>query len=213
MVICGYTCSLAEQQPKSIGARNPKVGGSIPHGVLRIFSLSRACDKMKKNHLFLFLYRAQKLTISLISIYKHYAIDIADPSSTQDASHMNFVTDLAHRGVSVTSWYSIGARNPKVWRSIPHGVLRIFSLSHVCDKTKINIFLNLPNVIALPEHPVYKCLHHRFVNIFSHLFRFEALMCPLTKVKYSLLNVQKRLAESGGRIFSLPASLDLPQQD
>ena len=133
--------------------------------------------------------RNSKLTISLISIYKHYAIDIADPSSTQDASHMNFVTDLAHRGVSVTSWYSIGARNPKVWGSIPHGVLRIFSLSHVCDKTKINIFLNLPNVIALPEHPMYKCLHHRFVNIFIHLFRFEALMCPLTKVKYSLLNV------------------------
>ena len=114
IVICGYTCSLAEQQLKSIGARNPKVGGSIPHGALRIFSLSRARDKMKKNHLFLFLYRAQKLTISLISIYKHYAIDIADPSSTQDASHMNFVTDLAHRGVSVASWYSIGARNPKV---------------------------------------------------------------------------------------------------
>ena len=169
------------------GIRRSEVRFLMGHS--KFFSLSRARDKMKKNHLFLFLYRAQKLTISLISIYKHYAIDIADPSSTQDASHMNFVTDLAHRGVSVTSWYSIGARNPKVWGSIPHGVLRIFSLSHVCDKTKINIFLNLPNVIALPEHPVYKCLHHRFVNIFIHLFRFEALMCPLTKVKYSLLNV------------------------
>ena len=59
IVICGYTlrvhiCSLAEQQPKSIGARNPKVGGSIPHGVLRIFSLSRARDKMKKTIYFYF---------------------------------------------------------------------------------------------------------------------------------------------------------------
>ena len=29
-------------------------------------------------------------------IYKHDAIDIADPSSMQDACHMNFVRDLAH---------------------------------------------------------------------------------------------------------------------
>ena len=55
-----------------------------------------------------------KLTISLIYIYKHYAIDVADPSSMQDACHMNFVIELAHRGVSVTQ--SIGARNPKVLR-------------------------------------------------------------------------------------------------
>ena len=44
---------------------------------------------------------SSKLTISLISIYKHYAIDIADPSSMLDACHTNFVIDLAHRGVSV----------------------------------------------------------------------------------------------------------------
>ena len=41
------------------------------------------------------------LTISTISINKHYAIDIADPSSMQDACHMNFVINLAHRRVSV----------------------------------------------------------------------------------------------------------------
>ena len=51
--------------------------------------------------------------LSLISIYKHHAIDIANPSSMQqEACHMNFVIDLAHRGVSVAQ--SIGARNPKV---------------------------------------------------------------------------------------------------
>ena len=44
-------------------------------------------------------------TISLISIYKHDAIDIADPSSMQDVyHHMNFVIDLAHRGVYVAQW-------------------------------------------------------------------------------------------------------------
>ena len=37
-------------------------------------------------------------------IYKHYAIDIADPSSMQDACHVNFVIDLAHHGVSVAQW-------------------------------------------------------------------------------------------------------------
>ena len=95
-------------------------------GYSEFFLCPELVTRWKINHLFLFLYRAQKLTISLTSIYKHYTIDIADPSSTQDASHMNFVTDLAHRGVSVTSWYSIGARNPKVWGSIPHGLLRIF---------------------------------------------------------------------------------------
>ena len=32
---------------------------------------------------------------------KHYAIDVADPSSMQDAHHMNFIIDLAHRGISM----------------------------------------------------------------------------------------------------------------
>ena len=38
------------------------------------------------------------------SIYKHDAIDIADPSSMQDVCHMNFLIDLAHCGVSVAKW-------------------------------------------------------------------------------------------------------------
>ena len=57
----------------------------------------------------------------LISIYKHYAIDISDPSSMQDTCHMNFVIGLAHRGVSVAQWQNIGVRNPKVRGSIPRG--------------------------------------------------------------------------------------------
>ena len=47
---------------------------------------------------------SSKFTISLISIHKHYAIDIADPSSMQDACHMNLVIDLAHCGVFVAQW-------------------------------------------------------------------------------------------------------------
>ena len=53
---------------------------------LRILSLSHACDKTKKTSFFISL-PSSKLTISLISTYKHYAIDIADPSSTQEACH------------------------------------------------------------------------------------------------------------------------------
>ena len=47
---------------------------------------------------------SSKLNISLISIYKHYAIDITDTSSMEDACQMNFVRELAHRGVSVAQW-------------------------------------------------------------------------------------------------------------
>ena len=38
------------------------------------------------------------------SIYKHEAIDIADPSSMQDVCHMNFVIDCARLKVSVAQW-------------------------------------------------------------------------------------------------------------
>ena len=65
--------------------------------------LSHACDKTEKTS-FSISSPSSKFTISLISIYKHYAIDIADPSSMQDACHMNFVIDLAHHGVSVAQW-------------------------------------------------------------------------------------------------------------
>ena len=65
--------------------------------------LSHACDKTEKKS-FSISSPSSKFTISLISIYKHYAIDIADPSSMQDACHMNFVIDLAHHGVSVAQW-------------------------------------------------------------------------------------------------------------
>ena len=56
-----------------------------------------------EKHLSLFLYRAQNLP-SLISIYKRYAIDIADPGSMHDACHMDYVMPHPHRGVSVAQW-------------------------------------------------------------------------------------------------------------
>ena len=60
--------------------------------------------KRRKKPCFSISLPSSKLTISLVSIHKHYAIDIAGPSSVQDACHMNFVIDLAHRGVSQAQW-------------------------------------------------------------------------------------------------------------
>ena len=75
------------------------------------------------------------------SIYKHDAIDIAYPSSMQDASHMNFVIDLAHRGVSVAEWLEHRSAESEGLRFDSSWGLRIFSLSYASDKTK-NLFLH-----------------------------------------------------------------------
>ena len=66
-------------------------------------SRTKAWNKTKKTSLFISL-PSSKLAIYPISIYKQYAIDIAYPSSMQDACHMNFIIDLAHRGVFVAQW-------------------------------------------------------------------------------------------------------------
>ena len=64
-----------------------------------LFSLSHACDNMK--NIFLYFFTALKTFLLSYSIYKHDTIKIADPSSMQDACHMNFVINLAHCRVSV----------------------------------------------------------------------------------------------------------------
>ena len=58
----------------------------------------------KANNIFLYFFTELKTYHLSYSIYKHDAIDIADLSSMKDACHMNFVIDLAHRGVSVAQW-------------------------------------------------------------------------------------------------------------
>ena len=64
-------------------------------------------SKNKTKNIFLYFFTSlpsTKLIISLISIHKHDTMDIDDPSNRQDACHMNFVIDLAHRRVSVAQW-------------------------------------------------------------------------------------------------------------
>ena len=63
----------------------------------------QTCGFRKKTSLSISL-PSSKLTFSRSSIYKLNAFDTADPSSMQDACHMNFVKDLAHRRVSVAQW-------------------------------------------------------------------------------------------------------------
>ena len=52
---------------------------------------------------------------------------IADPSSMQDACHMNFVIDLAHRGVSVAQWLEHRSAESEGLRFDSSWGLRIFS--------------------------------------------------------------------------------------
>ena len=82
--------------------------------------------------------RAQNLPSLLLLSTNIVLSTLLIQGSMQDACHMNFVTDLAHRGVSVAQWLSIGARNPKVWGSIPHG-----------NKTKKKTFSNEKDVCVL----------------------------------------------------------------
>ena len=88
---------------------------------------------------------SSKLAISHIHLsYLQYdAIDIADPSNTQDAYHINFVINLAHCRVcgSVSGHRSAesdceGLRFDSSWRP------RIFSLSHARETS---FFISLPS--------------------------------------------------------------------
>ena len=90
------------------------------------------------------------ILLSLILFTKHDAIDVADPSSLQDACHMNFAIDLAHcilcsSVVEHRSAESVGLRFDSLWK------VRNVSLSHARDKTK-KIYLS-PNQLGV-GHPI-----------------------------------------------------------
>ena len=68
------------------------------------YQMQNVMTETRRKTSFVISLLSSKLTISIISIYKHYAIDIANSSRMQDAFHMNFVIELAHRGVSGAQW-------------------------------------------------------------------------------------------------------------
>ena len=83
----------------SEGSRKVTLFGWGPKRILKnIFVVVPRTRQDEKSSFFIYL-PSSKLTISLFSIYKHYTFDIADPSSMQDACHLNFVIDLAHRSL------------------------------------------------------------------------------------------------------------------
>ena len=112
---------------------------------------------------------SSKLTISLISIYKCYTINIADPSSMQDVCHMNFVIDLAHCGVSVVAHQSMeskGLRFESSW-----GDSEFFLCSMLVTRQITSLFLyqaeNFPSLLFLStrttlvgDHFLYSCDPH-----------------------------------------------------
>ena len=89
---------------------------------------------------FLRFYTELKNLPSLLFLSTNITLmDIADPNSMQDTCHMNFVIDLAYRGVSVAQWSE--HRSAEIRRSAVRFVmgLRIFSFSHALDKTKTSL--------------------------------------------------------------------------
>ena len=54
-------------------------------------------------NLYLYFFTKHKTSHLSYSIYKHDAIDLADPSNMQ-ICHTNFLIDLAHRWVSEAQW-------------------------------------------------------------------------------------------------------------
>ena len=105
---------------------------------------------------------SSKLTISLISIYKHYAIDIADPSSMLDACHTNFVIDLAHRGVSVARCRASEHRIQSLRFDSLWG-LRIFSFFFFICPTLVSRW-KTSSFISLPSSKLIVSL----ISIFKH---------------------------------------------
>ena len=141
----------------------------------RCFSvLARAWDKEKNSESpwgLLYFFTELKTYHLPYFYHKHYAIDNADPSSMQDACHMNFVIKLADRGVcgSVVEHRSVeseGLRFDSSWR------LRIFSLSHARDKTKKHLFLFLYQGQNLPSPLFLSTRWDRFETLCSKTIEF-----------------------------------------
>ena len=69
---------------------------------LKSFSFSHAREK--KKNIFLYFFTELKTYHISYSNYKHDTIDVTNPSSMQDACHVKFVVDFAHRRVFVAQW-------------------------------------------------------------------------------------------------------------
>ena len=96
-----------------------------------------------------------------VDIYKHYTFDIADRHccSLQDVCHMNFVIDLAHRGVSVAQWLehrsaeSEGVRLDSSWRLF-------FVVPRSWQDEKTSFSISLPSSkLTISLISIYQLIH------------------------------------------------------
>ena len=95
--------------------------------------------------------------------YRH-----TDPSSMQDAFHMNFVIDLAHRGVSVARWQSIEAQNPKVWGSILHRDSEFFLCPTLVTRRRTSFCISLPSSkLTISLIAIYRHLNNKLTEFFK----------------------------------------------
>ena len=87
-----------------------------------------------------FLVKIHKDRVRCFSSFHEH--EIKKKKDGTDACHMSFVIDHAHRRVFVAQWRSIGARNQKVWGSIPHGNSEVFLCPTLVTrrKTPFSIF-------------------------------------------------------------------------
>ena len=101
-------------------------------------------------HMTCVLHTARISNVERVMFVENYfylqTFDIADTSSMQDACHINFVIDLAHRGVSVAHWLEHrSAASPKVRDSIPHRNSEFFLCpTHVTRRKHLSLF-SLPS--------------------------------------------------------------------
>ena len=96
-----------------------------------------------------------------------------------DACHMSFVIDHAHRRVFVAQWRSIGARNPKVWGSIPHGNSEVFLCPTLVTrrKTPFSISLLKSNLPSLLFYLPYKKMPITRTNQRAVRSHIHAMFC------------------------------------
>ena len=140
----------------------------------------------KTENIFLYFFTELKTYHLSYSIYKHEAIDFADPRSMQDACHINFVMDLALRRVC-GSVVELGAlRFVSSWG--------IFSFSHAREKTE-NIFLYFFTKLKT-NHLSYSILKHRIINLhileiifykFAYGYLFWEYQCPISNAFFRRL--------------------------
>ena len=125
---------------------------------------------------------AQNLPSLLFSVYKHYAINIADPNSIQDTCHMNFVIDLAH---CHCLWLSGRALECRIRRSEIRfliGTRNFFFVPHSWHNRKKNI--SPPANASLAFAPLYHVdewmAKSSPFSVQGHLSKFSPIMASKT---------------------------------